>query len=58
MAISKLLPENISFSAKPYAFSFPSVATALLIIDMQRDFLLENGFGHIQVRNATRKTYG
>ncbi|KAF3191787.1 hypothetical protein TWF225_001005 [Orbilia oligospora] len=53
MAISKSLPENISFSAKPYAFSFPSAATALLIIDMQRDFLLENGFGHIQGGNLT-----
>lgn len=53
MAISKLLPENISFFAKPYAFTFPSAATALLIIDMQRDFLLENGFGHIQGGNLT-----
>ncbi|KAF3939936.1 Amidase [Dactylella cylindrospora] len=53
MAISKTLPDNISFSAKPYAFTFPSAATALLMIDMQRDFLLENGFGHIQGGNLT-----
>ncbi|KAF3919705.1 Amidase [Dactylellina cionopaga] len=53
MAISKSLPENISFPAKPYAFTFPSNATALLVIDMQRDFLLENGFGHIQGGNLT-----
>ncbi|EPS40588.1 hypothetical protein H072_5538 [Dactylellina haptotyla CBS 200.50] len=53
MAISKSLPGKISFSAKPYAFTFPSAATALLVIDMQRDFLLENGFGHIQGGNLT-----
>ncbi|KAJ6262733.1 hypothetical protein Dda_1289 [Drechslerella dactyloides] len=53
MAISKSLPEKIIFSAKPYAFTFPSAATALLIIDMQRDFLLENGFGHIQGGDLT-----
>ncbi|EWC45256.1 hypothetical protein DRE_05983 [Drechslerella stenobrocha 248] len=53
MAISKALPEKVSFSAKPYAFTFPSDATALVVIDMQRDFLLENGFGHIQGGNLT-----
>ncbi|KAF3905551.1 Amidase [Arthrobotrys entomopaga] len=53
MAISKSLPQTISFTAKPYAFAFPATATALLVIDMQRDFLLENGFGHIQGGNLT-----
>ncbi|KAK6332783.1 hypothetical protein TWF696_002806 [Orbilia brochopaga] len=53
MAISKSLPVKVSFAAKPYEFIFPPAATALLIIDMQRDFLLENGFGHIQGGNLT-----
>jgi allophanate hydrolase len=40
-----------SFDAKPYAFTFPAEHTALLIIDMQRDFLLAKGFGEIQGGN-------
>lgn len=38
----------LSFDAKPYAFTFPLEHTALLVIDMQRDFLLAKGFGDIQ----------
>ena len=34
--------------AKPYDFAFPLAKTALLVIDMQRDFLLDGGFGQIQ----------
>lgn len=41
----------LSFDAKPYAFAFPLQHTAILIIDMQRDFLLEKGFGEIQGGN-------
>jgi hypothetical protein len=41
----------LTIDAKPYAFSFPLKHTALLIIDMQRDFLLEKGFGEIQGGN-------
>lgn len=37
--------------AKPYDFSFPLKHTALLVIDMQRDFLLPGGFGDIQGGN-------
>lgn len=44
-------PNMISFDAKPYAFSIPLDHTALLIIDMQRDFLLPQGFGEIQGGN-------
>jgi nicotinamidase-related amidase len=43
--------EIVSFDAKPYAFSFPLKHTALLVIDMQRDFLLAKGFGEIQGGN-------
>ena len=42
---------DLSVPAKPYDFSFSTSTAALLIIDMQRDFLLEGGFGHIQGGN-------
>ena len=35
----------ISIQAKPKAVSFDLSKTALMVIDMQRDFLLEGGFG-------------
>lgn len=38
-------------SAKPYAFKFELERTALVIIDMQRDFLDPGGFGEIQCGN-------
>jgi Asp-tRNA(Asn)/Glu-tRNA(Gln) amidotransferase A subunit family amidase/nicotinamidase-related amidase len=45
------LPELVTIDAKPYAFSFPPKHTAVLVIDMQRDFLLAKGFGDIQGGN-------
>jgi len=53
MSSSNSTPEMLSFDAKPYAFSFPLKHTALLVIDMQRDFLLEKGFGEIQGGNLS-----
>lgn len=44
-------PINLSIDAKPYVFNFPLQHTALLVIDMQRDFLLAKGFGEIQGGN-------
>ncbi|KAF2191318.1 amidase signature enzyme [Zopfia rhizophila CBS 207.26] len=44
-------PSLLSINAKPYAFAFPLRYTALLVIDMQRDFLLAKGFGEIQGGN-------
>ncbi|KAH6671680.1 amidase signature domain-containing protein [Halenospora varia] len=38
-------------NARPYAFTFPPATTALIIIDMQRDFVDPNGFGSIQCGN-------
>lgn len=45
------VPDSITFDAKPYAFTFPVRHTALLVIDMQRDFILAGGFGDIQGGN-------
>ena len=38
-------PEPTSIEAEPYPFAFDPAATALVVIDMQRDFLLPGGFG-------------
>lgn len=36
---------NYNVQAKPYEFKFDPATTALIIIDMQRDFLYPGGFG-------------
>ncbi|KAI4109103.1 MAG: hypothetical protein LQ339_001908 [Xanthoria mediterranea] len=41
-------PTMLTLDAKPYPFVFSPAHTALLVIDMQSDFLLPNGFGEIQ----------
>ncbi|KAF2213241.1 hypothetical protein CERZMDRAFT_96904 [Cercospora zeae-maydis SCOH1-5] len=38
-------------SARPYPYKFRAESTALIIIDMQRDFVDFNGFGQIQCGN-------
>ena len=35
-------------NARPYPFKFPLATTALIVIDMQRDFVDPDGFGSIQ----------
>ncbi|KAF1987179.1 amidase signature enzyme [Aulographum hederae CBS 113979] len=45
------MAQCLTIDAKPYAFTFPVRKTALLVIDMQRDFLLDEGFGSIQGGN-------
>jgi nicotinamidase-related amidase len=44
---------TVTVDAKPYAYSFSPTRTALVIIDMQRDFLLPGGFGEQQGSNLT-----
>jgi biuret amidohydrolase len=39
--------EALSIEAEPYSFEFSPAACALLIIDMQRDFLEPGGFGEM-----------
>ncbi|KAI9729276.1 MAG: hypothetical protein M1834_006947 [Cirrosporium novae-zelandiae] len=46
----------ISFDANPYTFKFHPQRVALVIIDMQRDFLLKDGFGYIQAGDAGVET--
>ncbi len=48
MGSFKIPPTMLEVEAKPYVYAFPPKHTALLVIDMQRDFLLPNGFGEIQ----------
>jgi nicotinamidase-related amidase len=51
MELPKPLQDILTIEAKPYAFSFPLRHTALLVIDMQRDFICAGGFGEIQGGN-------
>jgi nicotinamidase-related amidase len=39
--------DELTVAAEPYAFAFVPAETALLIIDMQRDFLEPGGFGEM-----------
>lgn len=45
------LPKLKLTNARPYPFAFPIASTALILIDLQRDFLDPGGFGDIQCRN-------
>lgn len=51
MGESKSKPGYLTIEARPYPFVFPLKSTALLVIDMQRDFILPGGFGQIQGGN-------
>ena len=44
---SKSLPKPVLVAAEPYAFDLKPAECALLIIDMQRDFLEPGGFGEM-----------
>ena len=47
------LPQTLTVDAQPYGFTFPVRHCALLVIDMQRDFLLKGGFGEIEGGDLT-----
>ena len=36
-----------TIAAEPYAYNFPAGRLALIVIDMQRDFVEEGGFGSV-----------
>ena len=44
----------IAINAEPYAFEFTPASCALLIIDMQRDFLEPGGFGEMLGNDVTQ----
>jgi nicotinamidase-related amidase len=46
-AAMPVTPATITVPAEPYEFAFDPQTTALLIIDMQRDFLEPGGFGEM-----------
>ncbi|MBV9674579.1 MAG: cysteine hydrolase [Verrucomicrobia bacterium] len=45
---------TVSVDAEPYAFDFDPMQSALLIIDMQRDFLEPGGFGEMLGNDISR----
>jgi biuret amidohydrolase len=48
------LSSTVSVEAEPYVYEFDPVHTALLIIDMQRDFLEPGGFGEMLGNDVSR----
>jgi biuret amidohydrolase len=46
--------ETVSVGAEPYAYDFAPARCALLIIDMQRDFLEPGGFGEMLGNDVSR----
>lgn len=45
---------KLSVKAEPYEFEFEPASTALIVIDMQRDFVLPGGFGELLGNDVSR----
>jgi nicotinamidase-related amidase len=45
---------TIKVEAEPYEFTFQPSSTALMVIDMQRDFVLPGGFGELLGNDVTQ----
>jgi biuret amidohydrolase len=45
---------SLTVKAQPYEYQFELASTALLVIDMQRDFILPGGFGAMLGNDVTR----
>ena len=47
------MTDTVSVEAEPYEFTFQPSRTALLVIDMQRDFVERGGFGEMLGNDVT-----
>ena len=54
MTITALAPTTIDVPATPFAYPFAPAHTALVVIDMQRDFVEPGGFGASLGNDVTR----
>ena len=54
MTITTLAPATIAIPATPFAYPFAPGHTALVVIDMQRDFVEPGGFGASLGNDVTR----
>ena len=54
MTITTLAPATVTISATPFAYPFAPGHTALVVIDMQRDFVEPGGFGASLGNDVTR----
>lgn len=52
--LTKNLPQTLELTAQPFTYTFSPAHTALVIIDMQRDFLERGGFGESLGNDVTR----